>query len=366
MLVSGVAAQMKEAGVEVVPATATILNREQGIIRVEADGRIYEGKNLIIATGSEPVILPIPGLHEGLKKGFVLTNREILDLDFVPKHLVVVGGGVIGLEMASYYRTAGADVTVIEMLDHIGGNIDRELAHNLKNSFEKKGIRFLLQASLTEVGNDNVSYEQNSQTEKIKTDCVLLSIGRRPVITGFGLENLNVLTERGAIVTDDQGLTSVPNVYAVGDVNGRYLLAHAAYREAEVAVNTILGKRDAMSYRAVPSVLYTNPEVASVGLTKEEAEAKGYDVSTVSLPMAYSGRYLAETDRGTGVCKLVVDRARKRLLGCHLLGSYASEIIVSAGIMIERDMRIDDIKEIIFPHPTVSEIIREAIFRIQD
>ena len=152
----------------------------------------------------------------------------------------------------------------------------------------------------------------------------------------------------------------------MGDVNGRYLLAHAAYREAEVAVNTILGKRDAMSYRAVPSVLYTNPEVASVGLTKEEAEAKGYDVSTVSLPMAYSGRYLAETDRGTGVCKLVVDRARKRLLGCHLLGSYASEIIVSAGIMIERDMRIDDIKEIIFPHPTVSEIIREAIFRIQD
>jgi len=183
------------------------------------------------------------------------------------------------------------------------------------------------------------------------------------VINGFGLENTGVAVERGAIVTDRHGLTSVPNIYAVGDCNGKYMLAHAAYREAEVAVNHILGKRDIMRYDAIPSVIYTAPEVACVGETEESAREKGIDCACVSVPMAYSGRYLAESADTDGICKVVADKRRRNIIGVHLIGDYASEIIVSACAMIEMQMRIDDVKEIVFPHPTVSEIIREAVFR---
>jgi dihydrolipoamide dehydrogenase len=156
----------------------------------------------------------------------------------------------------------------------------------------------------------------------------------------------------------------VPGVYAVGDVNGVWMLAHAAYREAEVAINTILGKKDQMRYQAMPSVLYTNPEMAFVGETEETCLEKGIVYEKVVLPMTYSGRYLAENEAGEGKIKLLIDPARQRILGCHLLGSYASEIILTAGVLIETEMKIDDIKELVFPHPTVGEIIREAIFHI--
>jgi dihydrolipoamide dehydrogenase len=189
-----------------------------------------------------------------------------------------------------------------------------------------------------------------------------MSVGRRAVTQGFGLETLGVYTERGRIITDAQGRTNVPGVYAVGDVNGVWMLAHAAYREAEVAVNTILGKKDQMRYQAMPSVLYTSPEMAFVGETEETCKEKGIAYKKVVLPMNFSGRYMAENEAGDGIIKLLIDPERQRLLGCHLLGSYASEIIMTAGVLVETEMRIDDIKELIFPHPTVSEIIREAIF----
>jgi len=158
-------------------------------------------------------------------------------------------------------------------------------------------------------------------------------------------------------------LTSLPNVYAVGDVNGKYMLAHAAYREAEVAVAHMLGKRDIMCYDAVPSVVYTSPEVASVGETEESAKSKGINYSAVTLPMVYSGRYLAENAVTDGICKVIINKEHKNIIGMHLYGSYASEIIVSACMMIETGMRIEDVQKFIFPHPTVSEIIREAVFK---
>ena len=205
-------------------------------------------------------------------------------------------------------------------------------------------------------------YELNGNKETVEADKVLLSIGRRPSTNGLGLENIGVNTERGAIKTDEQGRTNVAGVYAAGDVNGSHMLAHVAYRESEVAINTILGKKDHMRYNAVPSVIYTNPEVACVGETEESAKAKGMDVACVNLTMKYSGRYVAENEGGDGICKLIIDKKRNRLVGVHMIGNYSSEIIVSAVTMIETEMRIEDIKEIIFPHPTVCEIIREGIF----
>ena len=172
------------------------------------------------------------------------------------------------------------------------------------------------------------------------------------------------MLDRGKIVTDEYMKTNIPGVYATGDVNGKIMLAHTAYRETEVAVNNMLGKRDIMRYDAIPSVIYTNPEVGSVGLTEKAAKDAGYDIAVVKTPMAYSGRYIAEGG-GDGICKLVVDKKYNRLLGVHVIGNYASEFIVAASILVETQMRIDDIKELVFPHPTVCEIIREAIFQLK-
>ena len=289
-------------------------------------------------------------------------NREILELQEVPERLVVIGGGVIGLEMASYFNTAGSKVTVVEMLNKIAGPTDAEISKILQKNYEKKGVTFKLGARVTEVTDKGVVYELNGNKETVEADKVLLSIGRRPSTNGLGLENIGVNTERGAIKTDEQGRTNVAGVYAAGDVNGSHMLAHVAYRESEVAINTILGKKDHMRYNAVPSVIYTNPEVACVGETEESAKAKGMDVACVNLTMKYSGRYVAENEGGDGICKLIIDKKRNRLVGVHMIGNYSSEIIVSAVTMIETEMRIEDIKEIIFPHPTVCEIIREGIF----
>jgi len=343
-LVGGVKAIMKANNVTVVYGEAYILDET----RVRANDEVFEGRRLMVATGSVPVIPPIDGLAEGLKSGVVLTSREILELQEVPEKLLVIGGGVIGLEMAAYYNTAGSKVTVIEMLPKIGGAIDDEISMILLKNYQKKGIEFILNTRVNTVENNGK---------------VLLSIGRKPLVEGFGLENTGVAVERGAIVTDKHGLTNVPNIYAVGDVNGKYMLAHAAYREAEVAVNHILGKRDVMRYDAIPSVIYTSPEVACVGETEETARAKGIDCAVVSVPMVYSGRYLAENAVTDGICKVVVDKKHRNIIGVHMIGSYASEIILSACTMIEMQLRIEDVKEIIFPHPTVSEMIREAVFR---
>ena len=363
-LVSGIRSQLKSKKVTIKEGLGVIAGRSaDGTITVQVGEESFESKRLLIATGSEAVVPPIPGVREGIQDGSVVTNREILDLEKIPATMVVVGGGVIGLEMANYFSTVGSKVTVVEMLDHIAGAADRELAEILQKSFEKKGIAFHLGCQVTEVKGGKVSFKTpDGKIAQADSEVTLMSVGRRAVTQGFGLENLPVLVERGRIVTDAQGRTNVSGVYAVGDVNGTWMLAHAAYREAEVAINTILGKKDIMRYQAMPSVIYTNPEMAFVGETEETCKDKGIKYKKVTLPMNYSGRYMAENEAGEGLIKLLIDPEHQRLLGCHMIGSYASEIILSAGILVETEMRIDHMKELIFPHPTVGEIIREAIF----
>ena len=363
-LVSGIKAQMRANKVTVVEGEGKIVGKEGEDYAVKVGDETYTGKRLIIATGSMPVMPPIPGVKECFEAGTVLTNREILDLEEVPAELVIVGGGVIGLEMASYFNSAGSKVTVVEMMNKIAGPTDEEISTILMKNYEKKGINFKLGAKVTQVKPDAVVYEKDGKTEEVKADKVLLSIGRRAFTEGIGLESIGVLTERGAIVTDRFSKTNIPNVYAVGDVNGKSMLAHTAYREAEVAINNILGKKDIMRYNAIPAIIYTNPEVGSVGETEATAKAKGIDYEVANLSMMFSGRYVAENEGGNGICKVLVDKKTRRLIGCHMIANYASEIILSAGIMIETEMRIDDIKEIVFPHPTVGEVIREGIFTL--
>ena len=364
-LVGGIGMKMKKLGVTVITENGEITGRNADGFCLKAGEREICGRNLLIATGSAPVVPPIPGLREGLETGFVMTNKEILDLTEIPAKLVVIGGGVIGLEMASYYNSVGSDVTVVEMLGKIAGPTDAEISEILKKNYEKKGVKFMLGCKVTAVENGAVVYE-NAKGEKLTApaDKVLCSIGRRAVTQGFGLEKLNVELDRGAVVTDARMRTNVAGVYAAGDVNGKVMLAHTAYREGEVAVNNILGRRDEMRYNAIPSVIYTNPETACVGYTLEQAKEKGFDAQCVTLSMRYSGRYVAENEGGDGIVKVVYDKKFSRILGVHMIGNYASEIIYGAALMIETEIDIDSLKELVFPHPSVCEVIREALFEV--
>ena len=365
-LVSGVGAKMKGAGVTVVKENAVIKGRVEGGFCVTAGDKDYEGAKMIICSGSSAVVPPIPGVRENIG-GFVVTNREVLELPEVPKNFVVIGGGVIGLEMVAYYATAGAKVTVVEMLDHIAGPTDREISAMLQKELEKKGVTFLLSHKCLAVEEGKVIAEAPDGSKvEIPADKVLLSIGRRANIQGIGLENIGVETNRAGIIVDAQGRTNIDGVFAAGDCNGHVMLAHTAYREAEVCVNTILGKKDVMRYHANPSVIYTQPEIAACGLTEEEARAQGVDYEVKKLSMRYSGRFVAENEGGDGLCKILVDKKHRNIIGVHMIGNYSSEIIWGAAEMIELELRVKDAKEIIFPHPTVSEIIRETLWEFND
>ena len=363
--VSGVGAKMKAAGVTVITEEGKIDGRADGGYKVVAGGKEYTATRLLICTGSSAVVPPIPGVRENLGE-FVLTNREVLELPEVPKNFAIIGGGVIGLEMAAYYCVAGAHVTVIEMLDHIAGPTDREISTMLQKEYAKKGVDFKLNTKVVAVEPGKVVCEADGKTIEVPADKVLLSIGRRANTKDIGLETIGVELNRGVIVTDDCGRTNVEGVYAAGDCIGKVMLAHTAYREAEVAVNTMLGKKDKMRYNANPSVIYTHPEVASCGMTEEEAKQKGVDYEVKKLSMRYSGRFVAENEGEDGICKILINKKHRNVIGVHMLGNSSSEAIWGAAEMIENELRVKDVKEIIFPHPTVSEIIREVIFEFND
>ena len=368
-LVSGVGAKMKGAGVTVVAGTAKITGKTASGFTVECAGETYEAAKLLICTGSEAVVPPIPGLRECYEGGLAVTNREILDIRVLPKRVVVVGGGVIGLEMASYFNSVGSEVTVIEMLTKIAGPTDNDISAILEKNYAKKGVKFILGAKVASVsgkpGSGTVTYEKDGKSETVDCDLVLVSTGRRARTAGIGLEELGVQMNRGAIVTDDTCRTSVPGVWAAGDVNGKVMLAHTAYREGEAAVNDMLGRKDKVDYRAIPSVIYTNPEVGCVGETVESAKKAGIDAEEITMSLRYSGRYIAENEGGDGIVKIVYGKKHHEILGVHMIGSYASEIIYGAAAMVAKCQRVADVQKIVFPHPTVCEVIREAMFAIE-
>ena len=326
-LTLGVKARLTGNGVTIVEGEARITGEEFGNIRIHCDGKEYLVKNVLVCTGSETVIPPIKGLSE-VK---YWTFREALDLNDLPKSLAIIGGGVIGMEFASFFNSMGVKVKVIEMLPEILGNMDKETSAMLRSEYKKKA------------------------------DKILVSVGRRPITKSLGLENLAIEIQGAGVKVNEHMLTSHPHVYAAGDITGFSLLAHTAYREAEVAIHHILGIPDEMSYKAIPAVVYTNPELASVGKTEEELVANGESFRVQKIPMTYSGRFVAENENGNGLCKLITDD-EDRIIGCHLLGNPASEIIVTAGIAVENGYTVDEFKKNIFPHPTVSEILHESLY----
>ncbi|MFY9597246.1 MAG: dihydrolipoyl dehydrogenase, partial [Dysgonamonadaceae bacterium] len=327
-LVLGVESKMKANHVTVVEGEAKIRDRSTDGIEVGCNGKSYYGANLLICTGSEASVPPIPGLIEA--GDIVVTNREILDLKEQPQSLVVIGGGVIGMEFASFFNSMGTKVTVVEMLPEILGGLDGEISAMLRNIYAKKGIEFHLDAKVVQVDGKRVVFEKDGKNQTVEGERILLSVGRRPVTEGFGLENLNVELEGNGIKVDEKMRTNVPGVFAAGDVTGFSLFAHTAMREGEVVVNNLTGGNDIMRYHAIPGVVYTNPEVAEVGETEESAQAKGIAYKVAKLPMTYSGRFVAENERGNGLCKILVGEKHGEIIGVHMLGNPCSEMIYGA------------------------------------
>ena len=356
-LTAGIRMKMTEAGATVVSAEASIEGRaEDGTLTITAGDARYEAANLLICTGSETVIPPIPGLSETA----YWTSREALQSKELPASLVIIGGGVIGMEFASFFNSLGVEVHVVEMLDKILGPMDRELSDMLQAEYAKRGVKFYLGHKVTGVHGTAVSVEKDGESFTLTGEKVLLSVGRRPVTKGFGLENLGVEPFHNGVKVNEYMQTSLPNVYACGDITAFSLLAHTAVSEAEVAIDHILGKPHAMSYKAIPGVVYTNPEIAGVGRTEEELQAAGVDYQVKKIPMAFSGRFVAENELGNGVCKLLLD-SEGTLIGAHLLGNPASELIVIAGMAIEQGLKAEELTRFVFPHPTVGEILKEAL-----
>ena len=356
-LTAGIRMKMKEHGVEVISGEATIQGRaEDGTITIICGETTYEAAHLLLCTGSETVIPPIPGLQETA----YWTSREALQSKELPASLVIIGGGVIGMEFASFFNSMGTEVHVVEMLDKILGPMDRELSDQLQAEYAKRGVKFYLGHKETAVSEGAVTVEKAGETSTIQGEKILLSVGRRPVTKGFGLETLALEPFRNGIQVNEYMQTSVPNVYACGDITAFSLLAHTAVSEAEVAIDHILGKNRSMSYMAIPGVVYTNPEIAGVGITEEDVQAAGVPYTVKKIPMAFSGRFVAENEQGNGVCKLILAEDGT-VIGAHLLGNPASELIVIAGLAIEKGMKADELKAIVFPHPTVGEIIKEAL-----
>lgn len=356
-LTAGIRMKMKEHGVEVISGEATIQGRaEDGTITIICGETTYEAAHLLLCTGSETVIPPIPGLQETA----YWTSREALQSKELPASLVIIGGGVIGMEFASFFNSMGTEVHVVEMLDKILGPMDRELSDQLQAEYAKRGVKFYLGHKVTAVSEGVVTVEKAGETSTIQGEKILLSVGRRPVTKDFGLETLALEPFRNGIQVNEYMQTSVPNVYACGDITAFSLLAHTAVNEAEVAIDHILGKNRSMSYKAIPGVVYTNPEIAGVGITEEDVQAAGVPYTVKKIPMAFSGRFVAENEQGNGVCKLILAEDGT-VIGAHLLGNPASELIVIAGLAIEKGMKADELKAIVFPHPTVGEIIKEAL-----
>lgn len=359
-LVHSIGDSLKKSGVLVISEKGIVSGKEDGLFCVKSENHTIKAGRLLICTGSESTFPPINGMDEAVKEGFAITSTEILSLKEVPNRLLVLGGGIIGLEMAQYYAAAGSSVKVIEMLDHIGGNIDSELSQILKRELEKKGIEFVLEAKVKAINDKCLEIEKNEENLLIEGDLLLVSTGRKPRVSDMGFENINLDISEGKIITNEYMESNVVDVYAAGDVNGRSMLAHTAYREAEVAVSNILGKKENMNYGAIPSVIYTNPEVAWVGESEESLTEQGKDFSSIKLPMMLSGRYAVEGGTPRGIIKCSKDRGTNTLLGVHAIGNGSSEFIFGAVMAIENGITTDRLGKTVFPHPTVGEVLKDS------
>ena len=402
----GIASQMKRYKVDVVEGIGEIVAPPRGAaagkIRCTPSGNgagsaggagtvagptEYEAKTILVCAGSSPALPPIPGSKDNPR---MVDSTGLLAIGQVPKSLTVIGGGVIGVEFASLFSALGATVTVIEMMDEIVPFMDKEQAPLLRRAM--KAVDFKLGCKVEKLQGGTVHYSaKDGKAEKIEAEVVLMAVGRRPNLGGWGAEAAGIDASPRGVVTDDRMRTNIPGVWAAGDVTGKSLLAHSAYRMGEVAVADILsvldgqaqapgvggssagsaspaggGSANRMRWDSIPWAVYGLPEAAGVGMTEQDAAAKGMAVVKASLPMKISGRFAAEnTFAGPGAVKVIAEASSGRIVGIHAVGAYSSEFIWGGAALIEQELRIEDVKQLIFPHPTVCELIRDVVWSME-
>lgn len=363
-LVAGIKQRLNNEHCMVVNGNATVLStlpcgEGQGGVLVSCNGETYEAENLMICTGSTNFVPPIPGIKDNPA---VWDSTDALAATELPKSIIIVGGGVIGMEFATLYHELGVPVTVIEAMPTILPNLDPEVVQILLEKYKKAGINILTSTKVESIDGNTVSISSSTSSTSLTSDKILVSVGRRANLQG--LEALNELElERGAIKIDEFCKTNLPNVYACGDVTGKIMLAHVASRQAEVAVGRMLKEipLQRIAYNAIPSVVYTNPEIASVGITEAQAESMSIPVEVKKLPMTFSGRFMAENEGETGLCKMIVDAKNHSVLGVHCIGNPCSEFISAASFAVRNGYTVPEFRQVVFPHPTVSEILHEIL-----
>jgi dihydrolipoamide dehydrogenase len=356
-LVKGVEGLLKRSGVEVFTGHGRLVARN----RVQVGDEILEATNILLATGSRPVVPPIPGIGSEA----VLDSTSVFEMTKVPSRVAIIGGGYIGLEFATFFNEIGVEVNVFEMLPQVAGGCDGDISDRLLQVLKRAGVTFNLSCRVVGIEGGTVAYEDSSgQKKAYPADCVLNATGRAPVVDDLGLAELGVDFSHKGVRTNDQGKTNVPGLWACGDVTGQYMLAHVATREGIVAVNCMFGRPDRARYEAIPAVIYTHPEVASAGRTEEQLKAAGIAYQKAMVPMGVAGRFLIENEKGTGFVKVLAGAKYGEILGVHAMGDSASEWIVTAAALIEMQVPASRAGEVVFPHPTVSEALREAILQV--
>ena len=358
-LTGGVSYLFKKNNVDVFDGEATVKDNHT----VTVGSETLKSKKLILATGASPATPPIKGLKEGLKTGFVVTSKGILDLKEQPKNLTIIGGGVIGIEFATIFSTLGTEVTILEREDDILLGVDQEIKDMFKKALKKAKIKFLTNANVEKIAKDSLTYKTGDQEATLKSDKVLLSAGMQPNMKG--LEALDLETEKGFVKTDYFMRTNVKDVYAIGDMNGNYMLAHVASKEGVIAVEHIKGSDHKMDYTKVPSGIYTFPEIAQVGLTEQEAKDQGLDIKISTFPITANGKALAE-NQSIGMVKMIATKKYGEIIGVHILSDSATELISEAVLGMNLETTALDIAQAIHPHPTLSEMLHETAHGIVD
>ena len=376
-LVAGIRQQLQ--GVEVINGSATVVERDDEHILIEAAGEKYEAVRLLICTGSKNFVPPIEGIKDS---DAVWDSTDALAAKQLPQSIIIVGGGVIGMEFATLYNELSVEVTVVEAMPRVLPQIDADCVDLLVEKYKKAGVKILTDTKVKRIEGNSVVVEQKQATDIGETvltaERILVCVGRRANLEG--LEALSDLQlERGAVKTDEFSQTNLKNVYAAGDVTGKVMLAHVASRQAEVAVGRMLKQipLQRIAYNAIPSVVYTNPEIASVGLTEKQVKDFYKDMESEAvyeqkggadaffevrkLPMSFSGRFVAENEGENGLCKVITDKRRNTILGVHCVGNPASEFIAAASVAVRMGYTVSELRQVVFPHPTVSEILRETI-----
>ena len=354
-LVAGIKQRLNNEHCTLVSGAASVVTRTDELVTISCNGETYEAQNLLICTGSTNFVPPIPGIKDNPA---VWDSTDALAATDLPKSIIIVGGGVIGMEFATLYHELGVPVTVIEAMPTILPNLDQEVVSVLLEKYKKAGINILTSTKVESLDGGKVT----ANGEVYEAEKVLVSVGRRANLQG--LEALNDLElNRGAIIIDDFCKTNLPNVFAAGDVTGKIMLAHVAARQAEVMVGRLLKQipLQRIAYNAIPSVVYTNPEIASVGITEQQAESMSIPTEVRKLPMTFSGRFMAENEGETGLCKMIVDAKNHSVLGVHMIGNPCSEFIAAASFAVRMGYTTAEFEQVVFPHPTVSEILHEIL-----